>query len=272
MDRRVVRFGGLLAAGMLGFWLLLTLLTQDPEGGNRTWAWDSMQMVAPVSLMLTAATATALYMLATQKSHQLTSVALVLVAVGGAASGAQSFMDLTSPLSGHEVVDAAEIRVLLEGVDPLAALILVSDLSDPAQDHLRNGSAFYLSNPYGHRFWLTQTRYGHESLRETEDRIDDIARFFGAAWSPWHESFLSQQGLTHVAISTRCPSAWDPGAIQSLVYGAATDSWAVFRFDARTAQSAPKDLGHDSNSDGLRPRMNSKAPVSDPSFGRAPCL
>jgi hypothetical protein len=271
IELRAVRFGGLLALGMLGFWLLLTLLSQGGDLQVREWAWNSMQALAPVSRMLTAAVAAALYALAARVSHRLLGIPLVLIALSGTSAGVQAFSDLTDPLSGHEVVDASEIRVLLQRVDPEEALILVSDLSDPAQNHLRDGSAFYLSNLYGHRFWLTQTRYGHQLLPETARRRAAGEEFFATDWSPWHQEFLIEEQISHVAVSARCPSAWVPDDIDLLVLIEATESWTIFRVGVPTGVSVPPRAVDGRAGLGIRPSHDPTAPTAMPDFGIAPC-
>jgi hypothetical protein len=269
--RYVLRFGSVLAVSMLGFWLLLTTLTQDPSGGNKEWAWNSMQTLQPVGRILTAAVAAALYSLLAQVAVRFALVPLALILIASTSSGIHLIADLTDPLSGHEVVDAAEIRTLLAEIDPLDALIVVSDLSDPAQDHRREGKAFYLSNPYGHRYWLTQTGVGHQFLAETSERLEQLEAFFGAPWSSWHEQFLLETDITHVAVNTRCPSAWNPEDTMLLKLVKRTESWAIYRVDPQMAVSIRPSEAYAQQDIGTRSLDSPAISTEQPGFGFAPC-
>jgi hypothetical protein len=137
-------------------------------------------------------------------------------------------------MTGHEAVNAAETRELLRTVPPFGSVLIASDLADPAQGNKRAGRAFYLSNAYGHQFWLSQTVYGLDRIPETEWRRQSLERFFSEKWSSWHTDLLWDNGVSHVLISERCPSLWDPSHVPMLEHIATTASWSLWKVAPRS--------------------------------------
>ena len=266
-QKRIVIALAVLLTSMVTFWFLLSALVAGggPELG--VWAWGAMTGLGPISGVSVALSSAAVASLLRGNRKVLT--ATVLLAVGlGALATVRSIVEFTlEPIAGHEAADAPDVRELLSDVDPASAVILVSDLSDPAQDHRRSGRAFYLSNAYGHQFWLTQTNYGHQLLPETAVRVAQLDRFFETEWSSWHVDLLSTEGLTHVMISRRCPSVWDPDAVPMLTRTAATGGWDLYEV------APPSAVWTLDERPGLESGLVSdeQAQAREPLFGRASC-
>jgi len=266
-QKRIVIALAVLLASMVTFWFLLSTLVAGGGPELETWAWNAMQGVGPMFQVSVALSAAAVASLLRGNRTVLTATVLLVVGLGALAT-VRSIVEFTfEPIAGHEAADAPDVRALLLDVDPASAVIMVSDLSDPAQDHRRSGRAFYLSNAFGHQFWLTQAVYGHQLLPETAVRVAKLDRFFETEWSSWHVDLLSTEGLTHVMISGRCPSVWDPDAVPMLTRTAATGGWDLYEV---APPSAVWTLDE-------RPRLesgpasNEQAQAREPLFGRASC-
>jgi len=260
-ERRARILLAIVSAGGLGLWFLLTVLVASLGPAASTWAWNVMQATVPLHL-LASATGVAALVEATRRGHRWMHGAITLViAMGAGVAGWQSFQQSLEPMSGYEAVDAGEVRALLSDIDPERSLILVSDLADPAQDHQRPGRAFYLSAPLGHRFWLTQTTYGHERLTETAQRRDATEAFFTTDWSAWHVWLLSEHGITHVAINDRCAPVWDTEEVLELTMVGSTDTWTIFEVNQRI----------DGSVEPPRPTAGPVTGLGAPAYGQASC-
>lgn len=270
-ERRAGTLLGSLVVALTAFWLLLHVLVASAGPSVRAevleWAWNSMQVRLPL-LPFGIAVVGAVALRVVERRGVVARLAFaVVLLLGVVSSGHELVREWTDPPSGHEAVDAPYVRELLQDVNPSAAVIVVSDLSDPAQGHRRSGSAFYLSNAYGHQFWLAQTRYGHEFFPETEVRVAQLDRFFATEWSSWHAELLSTEGLTHVMISGRCPSAWDPDAVPMLTRTAATGGWDLYEV------APPSAVWTLNEPPGLEsgPAPDQRAQAQVPLFGGASC-
>jgi hypothetical protein len=253
-----------LLAGMAGLWALLHVVAAE---ASPTWAWNVLQGLYPLQFVATAVGVAVLGSVSTRAAPRSMVALGMLVVVSGAAPLHQLIEHTRDPVRGYEAVDASDVRELLADVDPVGSRILVSDLADPAQDHQRAGRAFYLSNPYGHRYWITQTVYGFEQNAEARRRALAVERFFTTPWSEWHEGLLAAEGITHVAISSRCPATWDPAEVSALRAKSAAGPWSlwvVVSDEASTAGTASVIASPDGG-------LSARGTVSSPRFGSAAC-
>lgn len=252
-----------LVTSMLSFWFLLSALVAGGNPGLEVWAWGAMTGLGPSEWFVTALSAAVVVSLLQRQRALMMLVIVGVVGLGAAASVHQFVVQARDPLAGHEAVDASEIRELLAVVDPATAVLITSDLGDPADRYRRSGRAFYLSNVRGHQFWLTQTVYGHQLLDETGDRIAALNRFFGSDWSRWHSEFLWDNSITHVIVSARCPAVWQASRPALLDPISVTQSWWLFAVNPRSEVWR-------SELDRLPLRTSIDA-TSEPHFGRASC-
>lgn len=247
--------------GLIAFWMLLNgvVTAQGEEAAG--WAWNSMQvrlLVLPVVIGVTT-----VWLLAAVERFAVPArwILVGVLGIGVVSTANELVRESLDPVVGHEAIDARPIRELLAGVNPDGSLLISSDLSDPAQFHRRAGRAFYLSNAYGHQFWLTQTGYGYAELPETSRRRDAIERFFATPWSRWHRDLLVRSGATHLIVADRCPAAWDPGRVPMLTETVRVSGWTLL--EVAPASSLWAYSG--------RFVERSPAFVPAPTFGDAPC-
>lgn len=264
--RPAVITSGIGLLGLSAFWALLNSVVAAGGDPVRTWAWNAMQAAGPVLTVSSAIIGAVTYAALERVSRSAVWIVAAALVVSVTASAYEVARVVRDPNTGHEAVDAPYVRELLREVDPKDAVILASDLSDPAQGHRRSGRAFYLSNAFGHQFWLTQTEYGHEQFAETERRVQALDRFFDTAWSTWHVDLLEREGITHVAISGRCPAVWEPDDVPMLTEAEAAGSWRLFEI------APPSSLWHAASEEahGASLAEGSEATMG-PLFGRAPC-
>ncbi len=267
--RRVLILLASIAAGLFAFWFLVHLVVASAGSSVSPevleWAWNSMQVRLPLLSLGTAAAVAVGVEAIMRSAPRIQAVLAMALLVSAASSGHELWREWIDPEVGHEAVDAPYVRELLRGVDPESALIVASDLSDPAQNHRRSGSAFYLSNAYGHQFWITQTRYGHQFVAETAPRVRYLERFFGTDWSSWHAHMLAEEEVTHVMISERCPPVWDPRQVPMLTAMASVDGWALY------AVGPPSGLWDSFHTPNRAHSLTSTPRLGGPLFGQAGC-
>lgn len=140
-----------------------------------------------------------------------------------------------------------------------SALLVASDLADPAQSYDRALRASLLTAYGGHQFYVSNLRYVHYTRPDAVTRLRELQQFFGSSWSDWHTAWLRRTGVTHVLIHDRCRPPWDerPGAPLRLI--ARRDHWRVFAVGPVVA--AGPDLPSPPAAGGIRP-----------AYGRVDCL
>ena len=265
-ERQAVVVGGMGILGLSAYWTLLHFVVAAGGDPVRIWAWNAMQAASPVLTVSLAIVAAMVYAVVRRVSRPAVVILALAIVASVTASGHEIVRVVRDPHAGHEAVDAPYVRDLLSDVNPSNAIILASDLSDPAQGHRRSGRAFYLSNAFGHQFWLTQTGYGHEQLAETTRRVQALNRFFDTEWSEWHADLLEGEGVTHVAVNDRCPATWKPDDVPMLTEVAATASWRLFEV------APPSSLWRESFEQVPQAAVVAGADVAtQPLFGRAAC-
>lgn len=222
------KFGGIILVQVVGLWVSLHFLLDSnfrPQDGA-TWAWNVFQLSEPVYIVGTAVGVGGVYSVF---KNGVMQIFLGLAALVFSFYSILAVIQLNGdPSLGPEVVNGHEIRKLLTNVPVSGSVLLASDLSDPAENHKRKGRAFYLSNVFGHQFWITQTGYGHQRLDLTALRREKLGKFFNAKWAAWHSKFLSGEGITHVLVSTRCMPTWDAAEIKELSLVGAAGGWSVY--------------------------------------------
>jgi hypothetical protein len=116
--------------------------------------------------------------------------------------------DFARPLKGFVAAEDVGLYELLRTLSRDGSLLIASDLADPAQDFKRGLRAPLLSGYAGHRVFVANLNHHIYTPADAVERVRALKRFFGAAWSGWHDAWLRNTGITHVLVSDRCVPFW----------------------------------------------------------------
>ena len=163
------------------------------------------------------------------------------------------------PPADYGVAEEAGLRAVLAAIPVQGTLLISSDLADPAQDAKRALRSPLLTAYDGHAFYVADFRYVHYLRADALLRAEALRRFFGTAWSPWHEAWLTRTGVTHVLIDERCRPIWADSSHVPLRRVRSAGRWIAM-------ERIP----------GARPTgsLDTLAPVADlePAHGQSGCL
>jgi hypothetical protein len=158
----------------------------------------------------------------------------------------------------YAVAEDRELFDVLARVPAEGALLVASDLADPAQDFARPLQGMLLTAYRGHTFYAANLSYIHYTRPDALVRLQELRSFFGAPWSMWHTGWLARTRVTHVLTDDRCAPAWlgQPGPpLQPLTRSGRWTAYEVRR-PARGTQEPERPAA-----EGPRP-----------AYGRADCL
>jgi hypothetical protein len=172
--------------------------------------------------------------------HRRTFMVLVAVIVVGCLP--VTVAPLASPRgpAAYEVAEEVSLSSLVREADWSSGVWVSSDLADPAQDFARplRGTTLTFTEPA--QFYVANVAYGGLTQPDVGERVANNDRFFSTPWSPWHETFLKEEGVRFVLVRERCPAAW-AGQARGLALLGARDDWQLFEttHDASTAENLP---------------------------------
>lgn len=116
--------------------------------------------------------------------------------------------DFARPLKGFVAAEDLGLYELLSTLPRDESLLIASDLADPAQNFARGLRAPLLSGYAGHTIYVANLNHHIYTPPDAIQRVNALKRFFGAAWSGWHDAWLRKTGITHVLVSGRCVPVW----------------------------------------------------------------
>jgi hypothetical protein len=136
---------------------------------------------------------------------------------------------LPSVIQRTGVTEDNDLLSALKRVPVHQTLLIASDLADPAQDYDGALRASQLTAYDGHAFWVANLQYVHYQRADAASRLTDLQRFMGNPWTPWHDAWLAQHGITHVLVNDRCVPAWIAAPGPSLRIDVQLTRWTVYR-------------------------------------------
>jgi len=165
----------------------------------------------------------------------------------------------TNARQWFEVAEDPDLRQVLRAIPRGHELVVSSDLADPAQDYARPLRSPLLTAYGGHQFFVSNLRYVHFARPDAPERLMELRTFYGAAWSAWHEAWLTRRGITHVLVNARCEPAWQGSQPSRLREIASSGDWRAYEVLAAAPSVGPQPA----------------APAwtdATPKFGRGDCL
>jgi hypothetical protein len=117
----------------------------------------------------------------------------------------------------YEVSDEADLDTLMSTTDVDEGIWLANDLADPAGDFARPLRATNLTSFSPAQFFVSNVAYMRWTEPDVVDRVRSAQRFYETPWSSWHREFLVENGISHVIIRDRCPTAWPAGRAGAVI-------------------------------------------------------
>jgi hypothetical protein len=145
---------------------------------------------------------------------------------------------LADPMKGYEVVDDTDRWKTLEAIPVEGSLVLTNDLADPDENYRRAGQGGLHTAYFGHSFYVSELA-NHFLYPEALDRMHRIHSFFGTPWSPAHERWLQEIGVTHLMVHSRCPPVWEQEHDLPLELVARHGNWTAYRIVRRAVAPGP---------------------------------
>ena len=219
---------------------------------------DLLQSLIPLRLVLAVGGIAVLASIWATARGRVARVATLAIAVLIVASPVPLIAhNFIHPLHAYEAAEDQDLFDLLRRVPREDAVLVASDLADPADDYSRNLRGFLLTAYGGHQLYLATVEYLHYRHQDAPRRLAELRTFFGTPWSEWHATWLDTNRITGVLVSDRCLPAWweDPGI--GLVRVGQEKKWTVLATDDRKARNA---------------EQPGKWSPSEPKYGRSPCL
>lgn len=197
---------------------------------------EMARALEPARLLLLMTSFAILVAAAARAPRAVRAVATVLgalVVLSPLALFARSF---GTPPADYAAADDEGLRAVLRRVAPRdGALLLSSDIADPANDWARDMRGVLLTAYGGRAFYVSNVRYVHYARPDAPGRVRAVRAFFGAPWSPWHDAWSARVGVTHVLVHDRCPPAWLNAPGVPLREIARAGGWTAYVIDRRPA-------------------------------------
>lgn len=193
--------------------------------------------------------------------------ASVLLILASAVVSPISFIPLAEPRGelAYEWADEDMLYQLMWTKRPFDRRIILSDLSDQAENHKRAFRALSVTAVSPAEFYLSNLAYGGFLRPDSLERLRSVRRFFGTEWSLWHTRFLISSDIGYVLIRQRCEPAWLSALPKGLVVSYSNSEWSLLKVtDMRNdevthSEPSRNDLGEDDY-------------AMVPKFGYSPCL
>jgi hypothetical protein len=170
----------------------------------------------------------------------------------------------SSPPSEYAAAEDAGLYSVLHRLPVEGAVLISSDLADPANDYQRPLRAPLLTAYGGHQFYVSDLRYVHYVRPDAVERSTELRQFFGARWSPWHDAWLARHHITQVLVDSRCTPVWLGEAGVPLTPRLHSGNWTVWQ--------VPVGIGGLAQGASQPPQPPSEWRDITPATGHADCL